>query len=935
MRISSINIEEIRKNISEAVGQKDVVGYNSVYPTGENFSALDIDGKQKSINNIREAGIIDKPEELTNMQIKFENSMSDPSSRKGNIVDRPDSNKTISIENDSDSSLENIRKGRILKNFSKEYSFLGFDSLDAKNTGIFHKTYEEDKLSELEPNNKSFEEAEVIDYLKNKNNFNKQVGRIHVKPVAGTLAFDIPFEYSPQISSEQVNASYVSEKLMNKIGQFFVYTGTMLSQINLTLEYEALSPDSYEEIAKDNLGKQFATDTWEYYWTNRRINEMEYKIRSLVLPDVTNSSSSIIVPPIIEIILANPGARVRDLYRYPDNVGRSAGKKYLSVTKTLGDMDIYKKYIVTSVQIEYKNKDVQYASYYGRNIASDDLLGIEPNIAPLSYRRGFKASIQCTEITANFLDVAPDYAAYYDAWKSDLGKMSADSTMSRVSSWAENYKGPTNMTLEDRRILQLGTLESKISRLNADLDEYFRQAASIAKLYVHGESGEWMKKFLSDKPESPFEYMDPTKRYFNIKLNADYEDKNDYSSERVNRLIRADSQDLTDHIANITINSEIKDNEYLKELGLNSLPIKTSEEKNYNDVSCIVLENTVKHVIDDIEPNKIFVNVNPPVEETEINNIVSEILSENNITSSETTPIDDMEVMAFPKEPKDLVKKLIKLQRQAIKNISNNQKECSRRFSEGPTHPDLSNYNIYLDKIQAEGSSETIESLEKINIFEKDFDIKLEELYNKVKEYILNEPNFGIEDIFEEVTIPIPLGSDMSFINDNVPLRNLPSEVIKDMLYMAETINDLEAHLVNTNGILTVELKYSGKEEFSGNETVEIKNPKDIDDNYFINKLPKSIRDELKLLSNDKDLIVNIKSIEGGLLQVEVGYNENSEFSGNERISINSPSDIDGNRSLNKLPSSVKDELKKLESPSNINIISKDGILTMKVEYEK
>lgn len=942
MKIIAMDLGKSREEKLD--NQKDsssILGYNDDYSNKNEFSKIDINGNRiNDSSNINSTGVIGDINEISKLKTDALNKFQDEG-KLGNSLLGLGSAKDVDISNSKKNVIE-LRGEKILKSFNNEYTYIFNDgNVDKKNT---LRTIEENGLKDFYPNNKSFEENKIIDNLKNKNNFLKNVGRIHVKPIAGKKSFDIPFEYSPQISSEQMTASYVSERILNRIGQFFVYTGTNLSQLNINLEYEALAPDYMDEIEQDNLGKQFATDTWQYYWTSARINEMEYKLRSLVLPDVTSDKASIIVPPIIEIIMSNDSnSRVRDLYKYPDSVGRSIGNKYLSVTKALGDKDIYKKYIVTSVQIEYRNKDINFASYYGRNIEDKYPLNVEENLDRLTFRRGFKASIQCTEVTANFLDVAPDFVAYYDAWSSDLGELRANEISSKVESWAEKYTGPNSMSLEDKRNNMLGSLNQRISILQRDLENYFKEAASIAAKFEGMGFGELTNKFLDESHPEPFEYMDPKKRYFMVSLKADYEDGNidggstyGYENERLTELLRSNNENYSEYIAKIKVNSKLNEDPYMKALGLDSLPIESEEEKEYPDVSCVVLEHKIDDMIEKFNPNDVFITINVDPETIEKN--YTDMFANAGITSNDAGKIEEVEDIAFPKDESEFITKFAKLQSEAIESIGANQLICSDRFINGPKpETELPNYSKYIAYLQNkdEESKSIIDNYKNVDVFSFNFDSNIKELYTKIVELIKQEPDFGIKDVFEEVTIPIPLGSDMSFIQDNVPLRNLPSKVIEDILHMAETINDLEAHLVNTNGLLSVDLRYSGKEEFSGDETVEIKNPGEIDNNYYISKLPESIKNELKTLSNDKDLVINVKSVENGLLQVQVGYDENKEFSGNERISINKPEDVDGNRSLNKLPSSIKEELKKMETSSNIDISNKDGILTMKVEYEK
>lgn len=386
--------------------------------------------------------------------------------------------------------------------------------------------------------NKSDAEIRYINALKNKNSFNKTLGYIYIRPnyeynnnysrdtpeenAIGLGNLQIPFEFNPEIAESSVNANYVSETLMNRIGQFFVYTGTNLSQLSITLKYQSLCPDEIDDELKNSLSKQFSTDAWQYYWTNNRIEQIEYKLRSLVFPDVV-SADYLIKPPLIELHFENgngdSASTVGDLFKYPvgnENNEKFVGDKYLSTTKTivkqggspLSHPSRYKKYIVTSVQIDPLNEDSFYwPSLYGRvwqngqtgapinhiKTAKD----IYPEAEAYGYsgytrRTGFKATLQCTEVQENFLDIVPDFKAYYDAW----------SKKGSVADITHDYaKIMLNDNIQESADLLRANLNASvrgISTLENRLTSKFSEAYVLASLYkMTNKKGTMLHKFNS------------------------------------------------------------------------------------------------------------------------------------------------------------------------------------------------------------------------------------------------------------------------------------------------------------------------------------------------------------------------------------------------------------------------------------------------------
>lgn len=353
--------------------------------------------------------------------------------------------------------------------------------------------------------NLSEEEAKYINLIKQRNSYNKKLGYIYIKPFwnysnAREEDFKIPFEFTPEISEGAVQANYATETLLNRLGQYHVYTGTNLSTLNITLTYEALAPDTLDAEGEAEIGKQYGTDAWMFYWTNNRIEAIEMQLRSLVFADVTSSSDGVLIkPPLIEVHLENSDGEdfdsVGDLYKYPGNKGSDnyVGSDYLKISAVLsenGQASRYKKYIVNSVQIEkLDDAGTLYPSLYGRKYNKDydknrnPMYHIEMSgnkgYAGYSRRMGFKAVIQCTEVVENFLDLVPDFKAYYDAWsiKNQLADYSSD--------YADIYFGTDEgyNTVEEILTGSLYSLISDISSLDDRLIAYYNEAAVIAKIY--------------------------------------------------------------------------------------------------------------------------------------------------------------------------------------------------------------------------------------------------------------------------------------------------------------------------------------------------------------------------------------------------------------------------------------------------------------------
>ena len=384
-----------------------------------------------------------------------------------------------------------------------------------------------DKSDDLYTNyNLSNEEAQLITLIKNRNTYNKTLGYIYIRPYYGGYAlgerratenglgvFDIPFEFTPSIQEGATQANYQQETLLGRLGQFNIFTGTNLSTLSVELQYMALAPDELDSQEKQKMNKEWGTDAWQYYWTNNRIEAIEMKLRSLVFADYV-TSDYLIKPPLVEIHLENSKGRfdtVGDLYKYPigDPGGTQVGENYLKYTTAINgsNNNRYKKYIVNSVQIDkISDSDIIYPSLYGRVYDSEasssnpmyhvrNAISDKPNanannsaygFSGYARKKGFKATLSLTEVTENFLDLVPDFKAYFNAWtaKEENADIVSGYAEKVLNANEDNLKKSVKEQLEDALSIAKNTLLSSEDRIDAMFDEYEKLAKLYAKSYT-------------------------------------------------------------------------------------------------------------------------------------------------------------------------------------------------------------------------------------------------------------------------------------------------------------------------------------------------------------------------------------------------------------------------------------------------------------------
>lgn len=215
------------------------------------------------------------------------------------------------------------------------------------------------------------------------------------------VSFTIPFQFNANITEGSLEAKYDETEVMNRILPIRTWINTNSSPLTLETTYVALAPDN-AGIKSDAEVYNYQTDSWMFDWTESRINEIELKLRSLVLPNLNNGR--FVRPPIVKIKMSKAKIpnTLMDLYSYP-----ALNENDLKITIEL-DRDLrtssLKRYVVTSLQISPLE---DYANSFGYvNTVNGE--GLK--------RRGFKVSMSLSEVTKNFLDLVPDFRTYYNAW---------------------------------------------------------------------------------------------------------------------------------------------------------------------------------------------------------------------------------------------------------------------------------------------------------------------------------------------------------------------------------------------------------------------------------------------------------------------------------------------------------------------------------------
>ena len=271
------------------------------------------------------------------------------------------------------------------------------------------------------------------------------IGCLYIEPFYNTnniSVSSIPFQFNPEIKEGAIKANYEEEKILGRITSARYYINTDSDPVTLTTKYICTCDQDFkgsDSVANNtiNFGKTNLDKDWHEHWTQNELIRIENAYRSLVFP--LKDGNYMVRPPVVQIYIGNntENPTVRNVLTYPltmskdleesaksiyeDNKGNRATyfEHSLSFNETNASEEDekseenkikkskkgyfnVKRYVVTSVSIE----DLENTNGWNYNVNT--------NIP--GTKRGFIVTLSLSETTRNFLDLVPDFKAYYDVW---------------------------------------------------------------------------------------------------------------------------------------------------------------------------------------------------------------------------------------------------------------------------------------------------------------------------------------------------------------------------------------------------------------------------------------------------------------------------------------------------------------------------------------
>ena len=378
------------------------------------------------------------------------------------------------------------------------------------------------------------------------------IGCLYVEPFYNTNNFSvssIPFQFNPEIKEGAIKANYEEEKILGRITSARYYINTDSDPVTLTTKYICTCDQDFkgnDAVANNtiNFGKTHLDKNWHEYWTQNELIKIENAYRSLVFP--LKDGNYMVRPPVVQIYIGNntENPTVRNVLTYPltmskdlkesaksiheDNKGNRAtyfehslsfNETSISEENEEGEENKIKKskkgyfnvkrYVVTSVSIE----DLENTNGWNYNVNT--------NIP--GTKRGFIVTLSLSETTRNFLDLVPDFKAYYDVWmKPDdsfkiLLENKADEKFSyksqnTLSEDLEKLKNNKQSTLNNKKIEKKDKekiskeLKKNINKNKQDLDKIENDLKTLNTSdpdykILKGAKRELENKINSDKNE--------------------------------------------------------------------------------------------------------------------------------------------------------------------------------------------------------------------------------------------------------------------------------------------------------------------------------------------------------------------------------------------------------------------------------------------------
>lgn len=297
------------------------------------------------------------------------------------------------------------------------------------------------------------------------------IGCLYVEPFYNTKnisVFSIPFQFNPEIKEGAIKANYEEEKILGRITSARYYINTDSDPVTLTTKYICTCDQDFkgnDAVANNtiNFGKTHLDKDWHEYWTQNELIKIENAYRSLVFP--LKDGNYMVRPPVVQIYIGNntENPTVRNVLTYPLAMPNKENKNRLEESAQSIDKTTYfkhslsfnetnseedkkkgyfnvKRYIVTSVSIE----DLENTNGWNYNVNT--------NIP--GTKRGFIVTLSLSETTRNFLDLVPDFKAYYDAWNESVNN---NNPLLLSPSYGKNkisYGGQKNTSSDDLKKLK-------------------------------------------------------------------------------------------------------------------------------------------------------------------------------------------------------------------------------------------------------------------------------------------------------------------------------------------------------------------------------------------------------------------------------------------------------------------------------------------------
>ena len=359
------------------------------------------------------------------------------------------------------------------------------------------------------------------------------IGCLYVEPFYNTnsevTVFSIPFQFNPEIKEGAIKANYEEEKILGRITSARYYINTDSDPVTLTTKYICTCDQDFKGSEFNNkirFGDNYLDKSWHEHWTQNELIKIENAYRSLVFP--LKDDKYMVRPPVVQVYIGNntENPTVRNVLTYPltmpkigdgdlkesaksikkDNKDNRATyfEHSLSFNETSVDKNEkkgyfnVKRYVVTSVSIE----DLENTNGWNYNVNT--------NIP--GTKRGFIVTLSLSETTRNFLDLVPDFKAYYDAWNITQD-YDVDNRM-----LLKNYAGKKIINSGQNTNELSESLEKSKNNKQSDLDDVKKQKKDKEKTSRELEKNINKNKQELDKIENDLKTLstsDP--EYMNLK----------------------------------------------------------------------------------------------------------------------------------------------------------------------------------------------------------------------------------------------------------------------------------------------------------------------------------------------------------------------------------------------------------------------------------